>query len=309
MGKNQEKIYQTADEIGYPVIVKAAAGGGGKGVRIAHTKANLQHAIDLTRAEAKAAFGDDSIYMEKLLEHPRHIEFQMLGDTNGNVVCLGNRDCSMQRNWQKIIEEAPAPGISEEQLDDMTKKCIDLCQQIEYRSAGTLEFLFENGEFYFIEMNARLQVEHPVTEMVTGIDLVKEQIRIAMELPLSIKQEELNQKGHAIECRINAEDPKTFIPSPGRVKLWHPPGGPGIRVDSHLYTGYVVPPFYDSMIAKVIAHANTRESAINRMRIALSEMVIEGIKTNKDLLIEIMQHDAFHRGGTDINYLENRLGL
>ena len=309
LGKNQEEIYETADKIGYPVIVKAAAGGGGKGVRIAHTKANLQHAMDLAKSEAKAAFGDDAIYMEKLLEQPRHIEFQMLADVHGNVICLGDRDCSMQRNWQKILEEAPAIGITVEQREDMTQKCITLCQQIGYRSAGTLEFLFENGEFYFIEMNARLQVEHPVTEMITGIDVVKEQIRIAMELPLSVKQEEITHKGHAIECRINAEDPKTFIPSPGTVTLWHPPGGPGIRVDSHLYTGYEVPPYYDSMIAKVIAHANTRESAINRMRIALSEMVIEGIKTNKDLQIEIMQHDAFHRGETDTNYLENRLGL
>ena len=309
LGKNKEEIYKTADEIGYPVIIKAATGGGGKGVRVAHTKANLQHAISLTRVEARTAFGDDTIYMEKLLEQPRHIEFQMLADTHGNVVCLGDRDCSMQRNWQKIIEEAPAPGISEKQREEMTQKCITLCQQVGYRSAGTLEFLFENGEFYFIEMNARLQVEHPVTEMITGIDIVKEQIRIAMELPLSAEQEEIVQKGHAIECRINAEDPKTFIPSPGKVSLWHPPGGPGIRVDSHLYTGYVVPPFYDSMIAKVVAHANTRESAINRMRIALSEMVIEGIKTNKDLQIEIMQLDAFQRGKTDINYLENRLGL
>ena len=307
--EDADEVLRFASNIGYPVIIKAAAGGGGKGVRIAHTKANLQHAIDLTRAEAKAAFGDDTIYMEKLLEQPRHIEFQMLADTHGNVICLGDRDCSMQRNWQKIIEEAPAPGISVQQREDMAQKCIALCQQVGYRSAGTLEFLFENGEFYFIEMNARLQVEHPVTEMITGIDIVKEQIRIAMELPLSMQQEEIVQKGHAIECRINAEDPKTFIPSPGRVSLWHPPGGPGIRVDSHLYTGYVVPPFYDSMIAKVIAHANSRESAINRMRIALSEMVIEGIKTNKDLQIEIMQHDAFHRGETDINYLENRLGL
>ena len=309
LGKNQEEIYEIADKIGYPVLVKAAAGGGGKGVRIAHTKANLQHAIGLAKSEAKAAFGDDAVYMEKLLEQPRHIEFQMLADVHGNVICLGDRDCSMQRNWQKILEEAPAIGITAEQREDMTQKCITLCQQIGYRNAGTLEFLFENGEFYFIEMNARLQVEHPVTEMITGIDVVKEQIRIAMELPLSVKQEEITHKGHAIECRINAEDPKTFIPSPGTVTLWHPPGGPGIRVDSHLYTGYEVPPYYDSMIAKVIAHANTRESAINRMRIALSEMVIEGIKTNKDLQIEIMQHDAFHRGETDTNYLENRLGL
>ena len=309
LGKNQEEIYKTADKIGYPVVVKAAAGGGGKGVRIAHTKANLQHAMGLAKSEAKAAFGDDAIYIEKLLEQPRHIEFQMLADVHGNVICLGDRDCSMQRNWQKILEEAPATGITVEQREDMTQKCITLCQKIGYRSAGTLEFLFENGEFYFIEMNARLQVEHPVTEMITGIDVVKEQIRIAMELPLSVKQEEIIHRGHAIECRINAEDPKTFIPSPGTVTLWHPPGGPGIRVDSHLYTGYKVPPYYDSMIAKVIAHANTRESAINRMRIALSEMVIEGIKTNKDLQIEIMQHDAFHRGETDTNYLENRLGL
>jgi acetyl-CoA carboxylase biotin carboxylase subunit len=309
LGKKQEEIYEIADKIGYPVLVKAAAGGGGKGVRIAHTKANLLHAIGLAKSEAKAAFGDDAVYMEKLLEQPRHIEFQMLADVHGNVICLGDRDCSMQRNWQKILEEAPAIGITVEQREDMTQKCITLCQQIGYRSAGTLEFLFENGEFYFIEMNARLQVEHPVTEMITGIDVVKEQIRIAMELPLSVKQEEITHKGHAIECRINAEDPKTFIPSPGTVTLWHPPGGPGIRVDSHLYTGYEVPPYYDSMIAKIIAHANTRESAINRMRIALSEMVIEGIKTNKDLQIEIMQHDAFHRGETDTNYLENRLGL
>ena len=309
LGKNQEEIYKTADEIGYPVIIKAAAGGGGKGVRIAHTKANLQHAIDLTRGEARAAFGDDTIYMEKLLEHPRHIEFQVLADQHGNAVCLGDRDCSMQRNHQKIIEEAPAPKIPKKQRKEMIEKCVKFCKHIGYQSVGTLEFLYENNEFYFIEMNTRLQVEHPVTEMITGIDIVKEQIKVAMGLPLSIKQEDIIQRGHAIECRINAENPKNFMPSPGKVSLWHPPGGPGIRIDSHLYTGYEVPPYYDSMIAKVIAKANTRESAITRMGIALSEMIVEGIETNLELQIEIMQHNAFKRGGTDIHYLEKRLGL
>jgi len=304
-----ESIYKLADEIGYPVLIKAAAGGGGKGMRIAHTKGNLQHTIDLTRAESKAAFGDDTIFMEKLLEEPRHIEFQVLADQHGNAVCLGDRDCSMQRNHQKIIEEAPAPKIPKEQRNKMFEKCVLFCKKIGYQNAGTLEFLYENNQFYFIEMNTRLQVEHPVTEMITGIDIVKEQLKIAMGLPLSIKQEDITEKGHAIECRINAEDAKTFIPSPGTIELWHPPGGPGIRVDSHIYTGYEVPPYYDSMIAKVIAFANTRESAITRMGIALSEMVIEGIKTNRDLQTEIMQHNAFKNGGTDIHYLEKRLGL
>ena len=309
LDNDMESIYALADEIGYPVLIKAAAGGGGKGMRIAHTKGNLQHTIELTRAEAKSAFGDDTIFMEKLLEEPRHIEFQVLADQHGNVVCLGDRDCSMQRNHQKIIEEAPAPKIPKEQRKEMFEKCILFCQTIGYQSAGTLEFLYENNQFYFIEMNTRLQVEHPVTEMITGIDIVKEQLKIAMGLPLSIKQEDITEKGHAIECRINAEDSKTFIPSPGTIKLWHPPGGPGIRVDSHIYTGYEVPPYYDSMIAKVIAFANTRESAITRMGIALSEMIIEGIQTNRDLQIEIMQHNAFKNGGTDIHYLEKRLGL
>jgi len=304
-----DKIYQLADEIGYPVLIKAAAGGGGKGMRIAHTKANLQHTIDITKAESKSAFGDDTIFMEKLLEEPRHIEFQVLADQHGNAVCLGDRDCSMQRNHQKIIEEAPAPKIPKEKREEMIEKCISFCKHIDYQSAGTLEFLYENNEFYFIEMNTRLQVEHPVTEMLTGIDIVKEQIKISMGLPLSIKQEDITQRGHAIECRINAENPKTFTPSPGKISLWHPPGGPGIRIDSHLYTGYEVPPYYDSMIAKVIAKANTRESAITRMGIALSEMIVEGIETNLELQIEIMQHNAFKRGGTDIHYLEKRLGL
>ncbi len=306
---DMESIYKLADEIGYPVLIKAASGGGGKGMRIAHTKGNLQHTIDLTRAESKAAFGDDTIFMEKLLEEPRHIEFQILADQHGNVICLGDRDCSMQRNHQKIIEEAPAPKIPKEQREEMFEKCVLFCKTIGYQSAGTLEFLYENNQFYFIEMNTRLQVEHPVTEMITGIDIVKEQLKIAMGLPLSIKQEDIIEKGHAIECRINAEDSKTFIPSPGTIELWHPPGGPGIRVDSHIYTGYEVPPYYDSLIAKVIAFANTRESAITRMGIALSEMIIEGIQTNRDLQTEIMQHNAFKNGGTDIHYLEKRLGL
>ncbi len=309
LGDDSAAVLKMADKIGYPILVKAAAGGGGKGMRVAHTKANLQHTIDLTRSEARAVFGDDTLYLERLLEEPRHIEFQMLADNYGNVVCLGDRDCSMQRNHQKIIEEAPAPGIPLRQRTKMIQKCIKLCKQIGYRSAGTLEFLYENDEFYFIEMNTRLQVEHPVTEMITGIDVVKEQIRIAMGFPLPFKQENITERGHAIECRINAEDARTFIPSPGKISLWHPPGGPGIRVDSHIYTGYEVPPFYDSMIAKIIAHASTRKSAIDRMRIALSEMVIEGIKTNQKLHLEIMQHNAFKKGSTDIHYLEKRLGL
>ena len=304
-----EKVHKLADEIGYPVLIKAAAGGGGKGMRIAHTKGALQHTIDLTKIESKAAFGDDTIFLEKLLEEPRHVEFQVIADHHGNAVCLGDRDCSMQRNHQKIIEEAPAPKIPKKLRDEMFKKCIAFCKHINYRGAGTLEFLYENGEFYFIEMNTRLQVEHPVTEMITGIDIVKEQIKIAMGLPLSIKQEDITEKGHAIECRINAEDPKTFMPSPGKIDLWHPPGGPGIRVDSHIYTGYEIPPYYDSMIAKVIAFANSRESAITRMGVALSEMIIEGIQSNRDLQIEIMQHNAFKDGGTNIHYLEKRLGL
>ena len=309
LDEDMDKIYQLADEIGYPVLIKAAAGGGGKGMRIAHTKASLQHSIDITKAESKSAFGDDTIFMEKLLEEPRHIEFQVLADQHGNAVCLGDRDCSMQRNHQKIIEEAPAPKIPKEKREEMIEKCVSFCIHIGYQSAGTLEFLYENNEFYFIEMNTRLQVEHPITEMITGIDIVKEQIKVAMGLPLSFKQEDIIERGHAIECRINAENPKNFTPSPGKVSLWHPPGGPGIRIDSHLYTGYEVPPYYDSMIAKVIAKANTRESAITRMGVALSEMIIEGIETNIELQIEIMQHNAFKIGGTDIHYLEKRLGL
>ncbi|MEL7297622.1 MAG: acetyl-CoA carboxylase biotin carboxylase subunit, partial [Pseudomonadota bacterium] len=298
-----------AREIGYPVIIKAAGGGGGRGMRVVHSEPSLANAINMTRAEAGAAFGNDVVYMEKFLERPRHIEFQVIADHHGNAVHLGERDCSMQRRHQKVIEEAPAPGLSEELRDTMGRRCAEACVNLGYRNAGTFEFLFQDGEFYFIEMNTRLQVEHPVTEMVTGIDIVKEQLLVASGEPLSFKQEDVKINGHAIECRINAEDPKTFMPSPGVVDLWHPPGGPGIRVESHVYNGYRVPPHYDSMIGKLLAHADNREAAVARMRGALSEMVIEGIKTNIALHLEILQHAAVIKGGTDIHYLEKRLGL
>ena len=298
-----------ARDIGYPVIIKAAGGGGGRGMRVVHSEPSLANAINMTRAEAGAAFGNDVVYMEKFLERPRHIEFQVIADHHGNAVHLGERDCSMQRRHQKVIEEAPAPGLSEELRDKMGRRCAEACVNLGYRNAGTFEFLFQDGEFYFIEMNTRLQVEHPVTEMVTGIDIVKEQLLDASGEPLSFKQEDIKINGHAIECRINAEDPKNFMPSPGVVDLWHPPGGPGIRVESHIYNGYRVPPHYDSMIGKLLAHADNREAAVARMRGALSEMVIEGIKTNIALHLEILQHAAVIKGGTDIHYLEKRLGL
>jgi acetyl-CoA carboxylase biotin carboxylase subunit len=298
-----------ARDIGYPIIIKAAAGGGGRGMRVVHTEASLTGAITVTRAEALAAFGDDTVYMEKFLDNPRHIEFQVLADRHGNVVHLFERDCSMQRRHQKVIEEAPAPGITPEQRTNLGARCVKACEDIGYQNAGTFEFLFQDGEFYFIEMNTRLQVEHPVTELITGIDLVKQQLLIAAGKRLGFDQDEITLRGHAIECRINAEDAKTFTPSPGRVELWHPPGGPGIRVDSHLYSGYMVPPYYDSMIGKLIAYGDTRESAIARMTIALSEMVVDGIKTNIPLHLEICQHGAFRAGGTNIHYLEKRLGL
>jgi acetyl-CoA carboxylase biotin carboxylase subunit len=309
LGDENDENLRLAREIGYPLIIKAAAGGGGRGMRVVNTEASLTSAISVTRAEALAAFGDDTVYMEKFLENPRHIEFQVLADNHGNVVHLFERDCSMQRRHQKVLEEAPAPGITPEQRANIGERCVQACRDVGYRNAGTFEFLFQDGEFYFIEMNTRLQVEHPVTEMITGIDLVKEQLLIADGRPLNFSQEDITLRGHAIECRINAEDSKTFTPSPGRVELWHPPGGPGIRVDSHLYSGYVVPPYYDSMIGKVIAYGDTRESAIARMNIALSEMVIEGINTNIPLHLEICQHAAFKAGGTNIHYLEKRLGL
>jgi acetyl-CoA carboxylase biotin carboxylase subunit len=295
--------------IGYPIIIKAAAGGGGRGMRVVNTDASLTSSISLTRAEAQAAFGNDTVYMEKFLGNPRHIEFQILADQHGNCVHLFERDCSMQRRHQKVLEEAPAPGITPEQRRNIGERCAQACKDIGYHNAGTFEFLYQDDEFYFIEMNTRLQVEHPVTEMITGIDIVKEQLRIADGQPLRFMQDDIMLRGHAIECRINAEDPKTFTPSPGRIELWHPPGGPGIRVDSHLYSGYMVPPYYDSMIGKVIAYGDNRESAIARMRIALSEMVIDGITTNIPLHQEICQLAAFKAGGTNIHYLEKRLGL
>ncbi len=309
LGEDPDENVRLARDIGYPVIIKAAGGGGGRGMRVVHAEASLTAAITVTKAEARAAFGNDMVYMEKFLERPRHVEFQLLADSHGNAIHLGERDCSMQRRHQKVIEEAPAPGITEEQRQRIGKRCVDACREIGYRSAGTFEFLYEDGEFYFIEMNTRLQVEHPVTEMITGIDIVREQIKIAAGEELSFKQEDVRILGHAIECRINAEDPKTFMPSPGMISLVHMPGGPGIRVDSHIYTGYRVPPFYDSMIGKLIAHGHSRAAAIGRMRNALTEIVIEGIRTNVPLHQEIFQHAAFQTGGTDIHYLEKRLGL
>ena len=307
--EDPEQILKTARTIGYPVIIKAAGGGGGRGMRVVHTEAALLNAVTMTRTEAGAAFGNPMVYMEKFLQTPRHIEIQVLADEHGNAVHLGERDCSMQRRHQKVIEEAPGPGITEEQRHTIGERCVNACLEMGYRSAGTFEFLYQDGEFYFIEMNTRLQVEHPVTEMITGVDIVREQLRIASGEKLSIRQEDVKIQGHAIECRINAEDPKTFMPSPGLVTLWHAPGGPGVRMDSHVYSGYKVPPFYDSMIGKLIAHGEDREVAFARMRNALTEIVIEGIKTNVPLHQEIFQHAAFQAGGTDIHYLEKRLGL
>jgi acetyl-CoA carboxylase biotin carboxylase subunit len=309
LGDNAEDNLRIARDIGYPIIIKAAGGGGGRGMRVVHSEASLIGAISLTQAEAGAAFGNPVVYMEKFLERPRHVEIQVLADMHGNVVHLGERDCSMQRRHQKVIEEAPAPGITVEQRNRIGARCVRACQEMAYRSAGTFEFLYQDQEFYFIEMNTRLQVEHPVTEMITGVDIVREQFRIANGETLSITQDDVRISGHAIECRINAEDPKTFMPSPGMVNLWHAPGGPGIRVESHVYSGYRVPPYYDSMIGKVIAHGNDRATAVARMRNALSEIVVEGIRTNVPLHQEILQHSAFQVGGTDIHYLEKRLGL
>ncbi|MFO1426355.1 MAG: acetyl-CoA carboxylase biotin carboxylase subunit [Steroidobacteraceae bacterium] len=309
LGPDGDENLRIAKDIGYPVIIKASGGGGGRGMRVVHNAASLLNAINVTKAEALAAFGNDQVYMEKFLEKPRHIEFQVLADNYGNVVHLGERDCSMQRRHQKVIEEAPAPGISAAQREKMGTRVVEACQAVGYRSAGTLEFLYQDGEFYFIEMNTRIQVEHPVTELITGIDLVKAQLLIAAGEKLPYVQKDIEIRGHAIECRINAEDPKTFMPSPGPVKLWHAPGGPGIRVDSHVYSGYNVPPNYDSLIAKVISYGDTRETAIARMRNALAEMVIEGIRTNKPLHQEVLAHTAFAQGGLDIHYLERRLGL
>jgi acetyl-CoA carboxylase biotin carboxylase subunit len=302
-----KEIIRIARKVGYPVIIKAAGGGGGRGMRVVHTEAALLSAVTMTKTEAGSAFGNPEVYMEKYLENPRHVEIQILADEFKNAVWLGERDCSMQRRHQKVIEEAPAIGIPRKLIEKIGDRCAEACRRIGYRGAGTFEFLYENNEFYFIEMNTRIQVEHPVTEMITGIDLVQEQIRVAAGEKLRFRQRDVELKGHAIECRINAEDPFKFTPSPGRITAWHPPGGPGIRVDSHAYTGYYVPPHYDSMVGKVIAYGATREQAIRRMQIALSEMVVEGILTNIPLHRELMVDARFIEGGTNIHYLEHKL--
>src|SRR5574337_2612 len=305
--EDPKAIVQAARTIGYPVIIKAAGGGGGRGMRVVHTEAALLNAVQTTRAEAAAAFGNPAVYMEKFLENPRHIEIQVLADQHKNAVWLGERDCSMQRRHQKIIEEAPAPAIARRLVERIGERCSAACKKIGYRGAGTFEFLFDNGEFYFIEMNTRLQVEHPVTEMVTGLDIVQLQIRIAAGEKLPFTQRQVQIRGHAIECRINAEDPYDFTPSPGRITMWHPPGGPGVRVDSHAYSNYVVPPNYDSMIGKIIVHGDTRAQALARMRTALSETVVEGISTNIPLHRDLLQDANFIEGGTSIHYLEGWL--
>jgi acetyl-CoA carboxylase biotin carboxylase subunit len=309
LGEDFDETLKIARRIGFPVIIKAAGGGGGRGMRVVHSEAALHSSISLTKGEAAAAFGNDMVYMEKFLENPRHIEFQVIADTHGNVIHLGERDCSTQRRHQKVVEEAPAPGIDEEKRRAMGQRCVDACREIGYLGAGTFEFLYQDGEFYFIEMNTRVQVEHPVTEMVTGFDIVKEQLRIAAGEKLSITQDDVRLCGHAIECRLNAEDPSNFMPSPGLIEQFHMPGGPGIRVETHIYNGYKVPPYYDSMIGKLIAHGETRESAIARMRTALNEMVIAGIKCNIPLLLDIINDKAFQEGGQNIHYLEQKLGL
>ena len=301
------EILRIAKAVGYPVIIKAAGGGGGRGMRVIHTEAALINGVTMTRAEAQSFFGNPNVYLEKYLENPRHVEIQVLADSFRNAVHLGERDCSMQRRHQKIIEEAPAPGIASRHVVRIGERCAEACRKINYRGAGTFEFLYENGEFFFIEMNTRIQVEHPVTELISGVDLVAEQIRIAAGEKLRFRQRDLSFRGHAIECRINAEDPFTFVPSPGKISFYHPPGGPGIRVDSHIYQGYTVPPNYDSMVAKVISYGDSRDQAIRRMRIALSEMSIEGIKTNIALHQELLHDARFMEGGTSIHYLEQRL--
>lgn len=302
-----EVLMKLAKGIGYPVIIKAAGGGGGRGMRVVHTEAALLNAVSMTRAEAQSAFGNANVYMEKYLETPRHIEVQVLADEHGNVITLGERDCSMQRRHQKILEEAPAPHIPQKVLTRIGERCADACRRIGYRGAGTFEFLYEREEFFFIEMNTRIQVEHPVTEMITGVDIVQEQIRIAAGEKLRYKQRDIVIKGHAIECRINAEHPYTFVPSPGRITRYHPPGGPGIRVDSHVFHNYYVPPYYDSLLGKIIAYADTREQAIARMRSALTEVIVEGVETNIALHQDLLHDANFIKGGTSIHFLEQKL--
>jgi acetyl-CoA carboxylase biotin carboxylase subunit len=302
-----KELVRIARSVGYPVIIKAAGGGGGRGMRVVHTEAALINAVNMTKSEAQAAFNNPVVYREKFLDNPRHVEIQILADQFKNAVWLSERDCSMQRRHQKIIEEAPAPGINRRAIEKIGERCAEACKKIGYRGAGTFEFLYENGEFFFIEMNTRVQVEHPVTELVTGIDIVQEQIKIAAGQRMTLRQRDIVIKGHAIECRINAEDPYKFTPSPGRITTWHAPGGPGVRVDSHVYSGYLVPPHYDSMVAKLIVYGDTREQAMARMRIALSETVVEGIQTNVPLHRELMQDTKFMDGGTSIHYLEHKL--
>jgi acetyl-CoA carboxylase biotin carboxylase subunit len=309
LGTNEGDNLALAEKIGFPIMIKAAAGGGGRGMRVVEKAEDLIKSIQVTQSEAKSYFGSDVVYLEKFLGNPRHVEIQVIGDGRGNAICLGDRDCSMQRRHQKVVEEAPAPGIEPEARKAIYRSCINACQKMKYRGAGTLEFLYEDGEFYFIEMNTRLQVEHPVTERITGIDIVREQLRIAAGEELSVKQEDIVIEGHAIECRINAEHPETFMPSPGKVTLFHSPGGNGIRVDSHLYSGYTVPPHYDSLIAKLITYGPTRDVAIRRMQNALEEMLVDGILTNIPLQGRIMRDEGFKKGGANIHYLEKMLGL
>ena len=304
LGNNESENLKIAAKIGYPIIIKAAGGGGGRGMRVVRAPEELIKSIQMTRQEAKAAFNNDMVYMEKFLENPRHIEIQIIGDGKGNAIHLGERDCSMQRRHQKVLEEAPAPGLTEKQRNAIGSLCVKACKQLKYRGAGTFEFLYQDGHFYFIEMNTRVQVEHPVTELVTGIDIVKEQLRVAAGMPLTHEQKNIVLKGHAIECRINAEDPETLLPCPGKITLYHPPGGPGVRVDSHIYSGYSVPPNYDSMIGKIISYGRTREAAIARMENALLETNITGIKTNIPLQQKILKDSNFQKGGTNIHYLE-----
>ncbi|WP_337880492.1 acetyl-CoA carboxylase biotin carboxylase subunit [Rheinheimera sp.] len=309
VGDDPETNKTIAKRIGYPIIVKAAGGGGGRGMRVVRAEEELVSSIEMTKAEAKAAFGNDMVYMEKFLENPRHIEIQVLADGQGNAIHLGERDCSMQRRHQKVVEEAPAPGITQQQRDFIGGRCVQACIDLNYRGAGTFEFLYENGEFYFIEMNTRIQVEHPVTEMITGVDLIKEQLRVAAGEKLRLKQSDIVIRGAAVECRINAEDAKTFIPSPGTITRFHPPGGNGVRWDSHIYADYTVPPNYDSMVGKLITYGENRDIALARMRNALSELVVGGIKTNIELHKLIMNDENFNKGGTNIHYLEHKLGL